>query len=151
MEYKQRFKDMPVDTSWTYEEDREWFIKECSDKLNKGGQIFFDWGLGDHLRYKKFKVGFYDEKEHEEAYFKGNRMYSCIWDEKFNENDNVKLFTSRIIKHGYQNLNSAVFKEVESILSISDLEEYFSDLKIDFFTLWEDNPQLYITVQGIKK
>ena len=31
MKYKQRFKDMPVDTSWTYEEDREWFIKECSD------------------------------------------------------------------------------------------------------------------------
>ena len=31
MKYKQRFKDMPVDTSWTYEEDREWFIKELSD------------------------------------------------------------------------------------------------------------------------
>ena len=31
MKYKQRFKDMPVDTSWTYEEDREWFIKECSN------------------------------------------------------------------------------------------------------------------------
>lgn len=31
MEYKQRFKNMPVDTSWTYEEDREWFIKECSN------------------------------------------------------------------------------------------------------------------------
>ena len=31
MKYKQRFKDMPIDTSWTYEEDREWFIKECSN------------------------------------------------------------------------------------------------------------------------
>ena len=31
MNYKQRFKDMPVDTSWTYEEDREWFIRECSN------------------------------------------------------------------------------------------------------------------------
>ena len=31
MKYKQRFKDMPVDTSWSYEEDREWFIKELSD------------------------------------------------------------------------------------------------------------------------
>ena len=31
MKYKQRFKDMPIDTSWTYEEDREWFIKELSD------------------------------------------------------------------------------------------------------------------------
>jgi len=31
MKYKQRFKDMPVDSSWFNEEDREWFIKECSD------------------------------------------------------------------------------------------------------------------------
>ena len=31
MKYKQRFKDMPIDTSWTYEEDREWFIRELSD------------------------------------------------------------------------------------------------------------------------
>ena len=31
MKYKQRFKDIPVDSSWSYEEDREWFIKELSD------------------------------------------------------------------------------------------------------------------------
>lgn len=31
MKYKQRFKNMPVDSSWSYEEDREWFIKELSD------------------------------------------------------------------------------------------------------------------------
>ena len=31
MKYKQIYKDMPIDTSWTYEEDREWFIKELSD------------------------------------------------------------------------------------------------------------------------
>ena len=31
MKYKQQIKDMPVDTSWSYEEDREWFIKEISD------------------------------------------------------------------------------------------------------------------------
>ena len=31
MKYKQRFKNMPIDTSWTYEEDREWFIRECSN------------------------------------------------------------------------------------------------------------------------
>ena len=31
MNYKQIFKDMPVDTSLTYEEDREWFIRECSN------------------------------------------------------------------------------------------------------------------------
>ena len=31
MKYKQRFKEMHVDSSWSYEEDREWFIKELSD------------------------------------------------------------------------------------------------------------------------
>ncbi len=31
MKYKQRFKDMPVDSSWSYEEDREQFIKDVSD------------------------------------------------------------------------------------------------------------------------
>ena len=31
MKYKQRFKYIAVDTSWTYEEDREWFIRECSN------------------------------------------------------------------------------------------------------------------------
>ena len=34
MKYKQRFKDMPIDTSWTYEEHREWFIRELSDYLD---------------------------------------------------------------------------------------------------------------------
>ena len=31
MNYKQRFKDMPIDSSWFNEEDRERFIKELSD------------------------------------------------------------------------------------------------------------------------
>ena len=31
MKYKQRFKYLSIDTSWTYEEDRERFIRECSN------------------------------------------------------------------------------------------------------------------------
>ena len=31
MKYKQRFKDMPIDESWTIEEDRELFIQRVSD------------------------------------------------------------------------------------------------------------------------
>ena len=31
MEYKQRFKDMPIDKAWTNESDREYFIKEISN------------------------------------------------------------------------------------------------------------------------
>jgi len=31
MNYKQRFKDMPIDKAWTNESDREYFIKEISN------------------------------------------------------------------------------------------------------------------------
>jgi hypothetical protein len=31
MEYKQRFKDMPIDKAWTNESYREYFIKEISN------------------------------------------------------------------------------------------------------------------------
>ena len=31
MNYKQRYKDMPIDESWTIEEDRELFIQKVSD------------------------------------------------------------------------------------------------------------------------
>jgi len=31
MEYKQRFKDMPIDKAWTNKSNREYFIKEISN------------------------------------------------------------------------------------------------------------------------
>ena len=31
MKYKQRYKDMPIDESWTIEKDRERFINEIAD------------------------------------------------------------------------------------------------------------------------
>ena len=31
MKYKQRFKDMPIDKSWTIEKDRERFINEIAE------------------------------------------------------------------------------------------------------------------------
>ena len=31
MNYKQRFKDMPIDKAWTNESNREYFIKEISN------------------------------------------------------------------------------------------------------------------------
>ena len=31
MNYKQRFKDMPIDEAWTNKSDREYFIKEISN------------------------------------------------------------------------------------------------------------------------
>ena len=31
MEYNQKFRYLSVDPSWNYKEDREWFIRECSN------------------------------------------------------------------------------------------------------------------------
>ena len=31
MKYKQRYKDMPIDESWTIEKDRERFINEIAE------------------------------------------------------------------------------------------------------------------------
>lgn len=134
-----------------FAKDPKEFIQECSNKLKKDGQIFLDWGLGDHLRYDKYRVGFFDDTEHEESYFEGNKLYSCVWDEKFNENNAVKNFLKRIEKYGYRDLSKAVRKEIKSILTIDELEEHFKNVSFDFFTLWEDNPQLYIVVQGVKR
>ena len=39
MNYKQRFKDMPVDKSWTIEKDRERFINEIAELAFGEGAI----------------------------------------------------------------------------------------------------------------
>jgi hypothetical protein len=33
------------------------FIDQCREIINKDGEIFVDWGLGDHWRFENFKVG----------------------------------------------------------------------------------------------
>jgi SAM-dependent methyltransferase len=127
------------------------FLKELSIFLNPGGRIFLDWGLGDHLRYEKFRVGFQDENEKEQCYFEGNYMSSCLWDEEFMNQDGTKIFNDRIKKYGYENLNEAVHKEVPNVVNIKDLKENFANTSTFCFPLWEEMPQLYIIVQGTKK
>ena len=39
MEYKQRFKDIPIDKSWTNEKDRERFINEVAELAFGEGAI----------------------------------------------------------------------------------------------------------------
>lgn len=127
------------------------FIEALSNSLNKGGRIFLDWGLGDHLRYEKFRVGFQDNNEKEQCYFEGNYMSSCLWEDEFAQNKNVKVFSERIKKYGYEDLCKAVKNEVPEIISLKDVEVFFDNIQMLFLPLWEDSPQLYIILQGIKK
>jgi len=60
------------------------------------------------------------------------------------ENSQVKLFQERTKKFGYKDLNKAVEDEVPKVLKISEIKDLFKNIDINFLTLWEDMPQLYI-------
>ena len=40
------------------------FMKKCHDHLNDGGVLYTDWGLGDHWRFKDYKIGWVKEHVH---------------------------------------------------------------------------------------
>ena len=126
------------------------FLEECHRILKPGGKIFIDWGLGDHLRFDKFRVGFKDENFHEYGYSEDNFLYSCLWDHGFINHDEVLKFSHRIKKFGYDDLNAAVKNEIPSILKLEDVGKLFKNLAVGFAALWEDQPQLYIVLQGEK-
>ena len=127
------------------------FLSELNRFLKPGGRVFLDWGLGDHLRYKKFRVGFEDSKEKEQCYFEGNYMSSCVWDKSFAKQEGTKIFKSRIEKYGYSDLEKAIIEEVPVVLTLEDLDLELENISVYCHPLWEEMPQLYIIVQGTKK
>ena len=71
MKYKQRFKDMPIDSSWLNEEDREQFIKEVSDLAFGEDTIERGYDMEEVIeRLKIFTEFSYKWEEHsgEESY-----------------------------------------------------------------------------------
>ena len=126
------------------------FILRCYDSLNPNGELFVDWGLGDHWRFPMYKVGWVREGEHEYAYQDDNFLWSSIWDDSFLEDENFKTFENRVIKFGYENVKNAIFTEVPEVLDVSFIDEYF-DSSINIFTAWEDFPQIYFLISGSKK
>ena len=48
------------------------FIEKCYNGLDKDGILYVDWGLGDHWRFKNFKVGWVKNGEQEYAYDNNN-------------------------------------------------------------------------------
>ncbi len=117
------------------------FIEKVKNSLNENGHALIDWGLGDHWRFKNYKVGWVRNNEHEFAYRNDNFLYSCLWKDEFVHNDEVKLFISHL-KNRFDysenfDLNQIIKDEVPSIVD-------YSFKKIKFKFLWPDSPQLYI-------
>jgi|TARA_R100000479_G_scaffold98580_1_gene48914 antibiotic biosynthesis monooxygenase (ABM) superfamily enzyme len=53
MNYKQRFKDMPIDKAWTNESDREYFIKEISNLAYGENTIERGYSMADVIEVLK--------------------------------------------------------------------------------------------------
>lgn len=124
------------------------FIERCCSNLKDGGRFYIDWGLGDHFRFKKFKVGFKKNGEHEYCYGDTNFEWSTIWSQDLEQDPQVKLFKKRIAKYGYHGaLSVHIDLEVPNVLDLATLK---MDHSVYTLALWEDMPQLYILLEGIK-
>lgn len=133
-----------------FAKDPNQFIQRCYDSLNDNGRLFVDWGLGDHWRFSKYKIGWIKDGEHENAYFPDNYLWSSVWDDSFLTDLNYLLFQQRVAKFGYDDVKGAIFDEVPNVLSMNDVSNLF-DFNFNMITFWEDFPQLYILLSGIKR
>jgi SAM-dependent methyltransferase len=124
--------------------DAQLFIDRCKSMLRPGGIAFLDWGLGDHWRFDKFKVGWFDGEEHEHSSVGDHRSFlsSTFWSPSLEQNEDVRLFKSWIEKYDYTgDLTPHVLREVPSVASDDSV------CRIDCLALWPDKPQLYILTQ----
>ena len=121
----------------------EKMMEEFYQMLNPDGEIFIDWGLGDHWRFSDYKVGWVKNNEQEHAYKENNFLWSTVWDDSFLEYPEYKAFESCVKRYGYEDVKTAIDLEVPSIL---DLEQY-KDVKVKMLALWPESPQLYILCQ----
>jgi len=133
-----------------FSKNPEVFIEKCHEHLNDGGLLYVDWGLGDHWRFKDYKIGWKSKKEQEYAYSTSNFLWSAVWDDEFLDNEQYKLFCQRVEKFGYKDVKKAIFEEIPSVLMLQSIKKYFK-VRYNIVTLWEDRPQLYMLVVGTKK
>ena len=125
------------------------FIKRCHENLKTGGEIFLDWGLGDHWRFKNYKIGWLKDGEHEYAYDENNYLWSTVWHDSFLEHPQFKLFEERVKKFGYDDVKQAIYGEVPFILDLEWIKKYFN-ISYSIITLWEEKPQIYFFIKGEK-
>jgi len=134
-----------------FAKDPEDFIKRCHGYLNENGKLYIDWGLGDHWRFDKFKVGWVKEDEHEYYYKEDNFLWSTVWNDKFLENEQFNIFKESVKELGYEDIKKAVYEEVPSVMEFKYIEALFqADYKI--LTLWSGvRTQLYVLVCGVRR
>ena len=133
-----------------FAKDPEDLIRRCADNLNPNGKLYVDWGLGDHWRFENYKIGWVKDDEHEYAYKKDNFLWSTVWDDSFLDDEQFKLFSDRVKKFGYDDIKKAIFEETPQVLQLKNIKKYFN-LLYNNIVLWNDKPQLYILVSGVKK
>tara|TARA_R110002074_G_scaffold38094_1_gene103352 strand:+ start:258 stop:857 length:600 start_codon:yes stop_codon:yes gene_type:complete len=126
-----------------FAKDPKEFVGKVYDHLEEGGVAYLDWGLGDHWRFKDYKIGWKTEHEHEFAYEDDNYLWSVIWDDEFATVPEAREFLKNCEKFGYTDLNKAIHDEIPSILNTTHLS-YWSNVSVRMLTLWEESPQLYI-------
>jgi len=126
------------------------FIDRCHSHLNDGGRLFVEWGLGDHWRFDNYKIGWVKNGEQEYAYQAENYLWSTVWDDSLRKQEAYQTFERNVIKHGYSDVEQAIKEEVPQILQLDYVKEKF-DVACTTMTLWQDSPQLYILVGGLKK
>jgi hypothetical protein len=121
------------------------FLARVRSSLAPGGYMFLDWGLGDHWRYPHYKVGWFRDGEHEEAYYPGNRLHSCFWTPEISKHPTVEQFwrAARVVG-GYDegdDIDAVVKREVPSLLTTTP---GFRIVTQHLLSLWPQSPQLYI-------
>ena len=130
-----------------FAKDPKDFIKRCYDNLKEGGVLYVDWGLGDHWRFKDYKIGWVKDAEHEYSYAPDNYLWSTVWDDSFLENKQFKLFSKRVERFGYDDVKEAIYQETPEVLNLKYIKKYFK-INYNIIALWEDMPQLYILIQA---
>jgi hypothetical protein len=125
-----------------FAKDPKVFIEKCRSHLEENGQALIDWGLGDHWRFEKYKVGWVRDGEHEHAYEKDNYLYSCYWDDSLLEEKEVQDYWQCVTSKnwGYdssESMSHVVKREVPNLLN-------YKPRKITTKFLWPERPQLYI-------
>ena len=126
------------------------FINRCHSSLDENGMLYASWGYGDHWGFRRFKVGWEKDGEHEYAYADDNYLWSGIWDDSFMDEPEVRKFAARCKKqHGYRSLPEAINNEVPTHIILKPIQEMF-DVKCHFFCTTVPRLQLYILLCGKK-
>lgn len=134
-----------------FAKDPEAFIERCHNHLNDDGKVYLEWGFGDHWRFENYKIGWFKDAEHEYAYGPDNYLWSGVWDDTFLSDSHFKAFEERVKRRfGYSDVKGAIYQETPKVLELNAFKKYFN-LSYNILTLWEDMPQLYILVHGVKK